>query len=414
MNILFLSHYFPPEGAAGAVRAFAHTKRWVASGEDVTVITCAPHYPTGRVLAGYRNRVRQVETVEGIRVVRVGTYLAANKGVMKRTANYLSYMVMAVMASILERRPDVVIATSGQFFCGLAGAFVSKLLRRPLLLEIRDLWPESIAAVGAVRPGRMLRLVERMEHFMYASAEHIVAVGEGYRQGLIERGVEPERVSIVMNGVDAEVFHQGVKDPALVDRLGVGGRYVVSYCGAIGLAHGLEVVLRAALSLRERGREDIVFLLVGDGARLDDLRREAARLALSNVVFTGSLDRSEIPGVLALSNACLVHLRRSKTFTTVMPSKIFEAAAMSRPVILGVQGFAADFVRRAGCGLCVEPENDGELVDAVLKLSADRGLGVELGRAGHEYVKDAFDRSRLAERYRIIIRSVMEAGARCG
>ena len=145
---------------------------------------------------------------------------------------------------------------------------------------------------------------------------------------------------------------------------------------------------------------------------MDDLRREAARLSLSNVVFTGSLDRSEIPGVLALSDACLVHLRRSKTFTTVMPSKIFEAAAMSRPVILGVQGFAADFVRRAGCGLCVEPENDGELVDAVLKLSADRGLGVELGRAGHEYVKDAFDRSRLAERYRIIIRSVMEAGAR--
>ena len=263
MNILFLSHYFPPEGAAGAVRAFAHTKRWVASGEDVTVITCAPHYPTGRVLPGYRNCVRQVQTVEGIRVVRVGTYLAANKGVMKRTANYLSYMVMAVMASILERRPDVVIATSGQFFCGLAGTFVSKLLRRPLLLEIRDLWPESIAAVGAVRSGRMLRLVERMEQFMYASAEHIVAVGEGYRQGLIERGVAPERVSVVMNGVDAEVFHQGVKDPALVDRLGVGGRYVVSYCGAIGLAHGLEVVLRAALSLRERGREDIVFLLVG-------------------------------------------------------------------------------------------------------------------------------------------------------
>ncbi len=352
--------------------------------------------------------------MEGIRVVRVGTLIAANKGVVKRTANYISFMVMGVIASLVERRPDVVIATSGQFFCGLAGAFVGKLLRRPLLLEIRDLWPESVAAVGAIRSGRALRLVERMERFMYACAEHVVTVGEGYRQALIERGVAPERVSVVMNGVDAELFQHGVKDPGLADRLGIGNRYVVSYCGAIGLAHGLEVVLRAAVSLRDRGRGDIVFLLVGDGARLDDLRREATRLALENVVFTGSLDRSEIPGVLALSHACLVHLRRSRTFTTVMPSKIFEAAAMSRPVILGVQGFAADFVRKAGCGLCVEPENDRDLVDAVLKLSADRRLGAALGRAGNEYVKERFDRSRLAERYRMTIRSVMEERARRG
>lgn len=412
MRILFLTHYFPPEGAAGAARAFAHCKRWVASGEDVTVITCAPNYPKGRLQSGYRNRLRQVEIVEGIRVVRVATYLAANKGVWKRTASHLSYMTMAVLASVWERRPDVVIATSGQFFCGLAGVFVSRLVRRPLLLEIRDLWPESIAAVGAVRSGRALRLVERIERFMYFSAEHIVTLGEGYRQGLIERGVAPDRVSIVTNGVDGELFHHMERDPALADRLGIDGRYVVTYCGAIGMAHALEVVLRAALSLRDRGRRDIVFLMVGDGARLDDLRREAARLALDNVVFTGSLHRGEVPGVLSVSDACLVHLRKSRTFTTVMPSKIFEAAAMSRPLILGVRGFARDFVERAGCGLCIEPEDDRELVDAVLKLYADRRLGVELGRAGHEYVKEAFDRSLLAERYRIIIRSVLEAHTR--
>ena len=413
MRILFLTHYFPPEGAAGAARAFAHSKRWVASGDEVTVITCAPNYPTGRLQSGYRNHIRQVEMIEGIRVVRVATLLAANKGVLKRTGSYLSYMAMAVIASLLERRPDVVIATSGQFFCGLAGVFVSKLRRRPLLLEIRDLWPESVAAVGAVRSRSALRLVEGMERFMYASAEHIVTLGEGYRRGLIERGVAPERVSIVMNGVDAELFGPRDASPEVADRLGVSGRFVVAYCGAIGLAHGLEVVLRAALSLRDKGRDDIVFLLVGDGARLDTLRREAARLALDNIVFTGSLHRSEVPGVLAVSDVCLVHLRRSKTFMTVMPSKIFEAAAMARPVILGVCGFAREFVERAGCGLCIEPENDRQLVDAVLKLSADRRHGAELGRAGHEYVKESFDRSMLAERYRMIIRSVMEAVARC-
>ena len=408
MRILSFSHYFPPEGNAPASRTFAHCKRWVAAGHEVTVVTCAPNHPRGVLYAGYRNRLRQVEDREGIRVVRVFTYLAANQGTWRRSANYLSYMAAAVLFGLFERRPDIVIATSPQFFCGWAGVLVSKLRRRPFLLEIRDLWPESIVAVGAMRSRGALGLLEKLEQWMYRAARRIVAVGEGYRQSLIERGVDPDRVSVVMNGVDRESFFPREKDHGLAEKLGVEDRFVVTYCGAIGLAHGLEVVLRAGELLAERGRPEIVFLLVGDGARLETLRADAAQRGLDNVLFTGRLDKNMIPNVLSLSDVCLIHLRKSETFMTVMPSKIFDAAGMARPIILGVDGFARDFVEKAGCGLYIEPENESELVEAVLLLADDTELRARLGEAGYDYVVREFDRDRLAARYLEIIEQVVD------
>ena len=408
MRILFFSHYFPPERNAPASRTFAHCKRWAAAGHAVTVVTCAPHHPRGVLYPGYRNVLRQIEYVDGVRVVRCLTLLAANEGTWKRSASFLFYLLSAVCCAMLEERPDIVIATSPQFFCGWAGVVVGKLRRRPLLIEIRDLWPESIAAVGALHARLVLRILETLERGMYKAARHIVTVGDGYRDGLIQRGVERERVSVVMNGVDGDLFFPGKGDQELADRLGVAGRFCVTYCGAIGMAHGLEVVLRAARLLLERGRSDIVFLLVGDGARLDALRGEALRSGLDNLVFAGALDRSAIPAVLSVSDACLVHLRKAKTFTTVMPSKIFESAAMERPIILGVQGFARDFVLKAGCGICVEPENEEELVAAALRLADDAGLRNRLGAAGREYVTERFERGRLAERYLGIIERIVD------
>ncbi len=403
MRILFFSHYFPPERNAPAARTLAHCRRWVAAGHAVTVVTCAPHHPRGVLYSGYRNALRQVEYVEGVRVVRCLTFLAANEGTWKRSASFLFYLVSAVCCAMVEERPDIVIATSPQFFCGWAGVVLSKLRRRPLLLEIRDLWPESVAAVGALRARLVLRLLEMLERGMYRAARHIVTVGDGYRTGLMQRGVAPEHVSVVMNGVDGDLFVPRNRDRELAERLGVDGRFCVTYCGAIGMAHGLEVVLRAAEILRERGRTDIVFLLVGDGARLDDLRDEALRIGLDNVVFAGALARRAVPAVLSFSDACLVHLRKVRTFTSVMPSKVFEYAAMACPVILGVQGFARDFVADAGCGICFEPEQEDELAAAVTRVADDAELRGRLGAAGREYVIERYDRDRLADRYLGII-----------
>jgi glycosyltransferase involved in cell wall biosynthesis len=409
MRILFLTHYFPPEGNAPASRTYEMCKRWVAAGHHVEVITCAPNHPRGEVYPGYRNRCVQREAIDGIRVTRVWTYLAANVGTSRRIANYLSYMVTATMAAVAAPRTDIVIATSPQFFCGWAGVFTSRLKRAPLLLEIRDIWPESIVAVGAMTNLRLIRFLDGLARKMYNAAAHVMTVGDGYKGRLVEDGVPPKKISVVTNGVDREVFFPRDPDPEIIRRYNLAGKFVVSYVGTIGMAAGLEVVLKAGRMLKDRGRNDIVYLLVGDGAELDSLKAQAASQGLDNVVFTGRLDKSEIPLAIAASDACLVHLKRRDLFRTVLPSKIFEAAAMARPIILGVEGNAAELVDEAGAGICIEPDNADELVATTLRLAEDPQLGRTIGQDGHDYITAHFDRDVLARRYLETIEQVVAA-----
>jgi UDP-N-acetylmuramyl pentapeptide phosphotransferase/UDP-N-acetylglucosamine-1-phosphate transferase/glycosyltransferase involved in cell wall biosynthesis len=407
-DVLFFTHYFPPEGNAPANRVHALCRHWLRGGESVRVVTCAPNVPDGKVYDGHRNALWQWDRVDGIATLRVWTYLAPNKGTARRIANFLSYLASASIAGLLMRRPDVVIATSPQFFCGWAGVIVSWLRGVPFILEIRDIWPESIATVGAMRNGRLLRLLEALERRMYAAATHIVTVGEGYRDELCRKGVPSAKITVIPNGVDQEVFQPRRADAALRARWGLDGRFVCAYVGTIGMASGLDVVLRAAAQLAARQRHDIHFLIAGDGAVREELEAEAARAGLSNVTFTGRLDKALIPALLASVDVALVHLKKRDLFTTVMPSKIFEAAAMAKPIILGVEGYAAELVQRAGCGICIEPENEAELIAAVEQLIDTPAFGATLGRAGRDYFVRRFDRAALAGDYLELIRRLRD------
>ena len=404
MDILFLSHYFTPEGNAPANRVHALTRAWVAAGHRVRVVTCAPNVPDGVVYPGYANRWRHRETIDGVEVTRVWTYLAPNKGTGKRILNYVSYLASALPAVLFARRPDVIIATSPQFFCGWTGVLYRWFRRVPFIVEIRDIWPESIEAVGALGNKRVLRLLERMERTMYRTADHVVTVGEGYRKRLIGRGVPAENISIVMNGVDVDRFEPRPPDAELRRKWGLEGRFVCSYIGTVGMACGLGTVLDAAQRLRQEGDDRITFLIVGDGASLEDLRKDAAARGLTNVVFTGRQPKELMPAFLASSDACLVHLRKTDLFTSVMPSKIFEAAGMSRPIVMGVDGDARGIVEAAGAGVHMEPENADQLVAAVRQLAADPALCERLGRSGFAYIRERFDRARLAADYLAILR----------
>jgi glycosyltransferase involved in cell wall biosynthesis len=412
MRILFFSHYFFPEGNAPATRVYELARRWAARGHDVTVLTGVPNVPDGVVYEGYRNRLFQREQMAGVDVRRVWTYLAPNKGTVRRIANYLSFLVSAVLAAPFTGRPDVLIATSPQFFCGWAGVFASRLLRAPFVLEIRDLWPESIEAVGAVRGRRLLRFLEWLERRMYASARQIVTVGDGYRRKLEERGVAPERILVIPNGVDLTAYTPREDDGALREEYALGDRFVCAYVGTIGMGCGLEVALRAARRLRDQGRDDVRFLLVGDGAVREELETRARAEGLEAVVFTGRLPKARMPEVLAAADACLVHLTRTELFTTVLPSKIFEAAAMAKPIVLGVGGHAAELVGAAGAGLCIEPENEGELVEAVTKLADDPSLAHQLGRAGLEKIARRYDYDQLAVAYLVRLEALASERAR--
>lgn len=399
MNILFFSHCFPPEVNAPAVRTYEHCVRWVRSGHEVTVVTCAPNWPTGMLYDGYHNPYRpQAESVDGIRVVRVWTYLAANRGTWRRLASFLTYAHSAVRAAKRLPRPDVVVATSPQFFCGWAGVVASRFHGVPLVLEIRDLWPDSIAAVGALRNPLALRLLRELERRMYLAATRIVAVGEGYRRGIVSRADVAGHTSVVPNGIDPARFIPRPPSAAFRKRWGLGNRLVCAYVGTQGMAHGLEIVIRAATRLRDAGRHDIGFLLAGDGAARRGLERAAAECGVDDrVVFTGQLPRRDVPEALCSTDCCLVHLKRTPLFESVLPSKLFEVMALQRPLILGVAGEAAELVRRAGVGLTITPECDRSLAAALVELADDPNRGNRLAAAGRAYVLAHHNRNRLAK-----------------
>jgi glycosyltransferase involved in cell wall biosynthesis len=408
-RILFFSHYFPPEGNAPASRVHALCKRWVRKGWEVTVVTCNPNVPSGRLYDGYRNRLTQTEYVDGIRVVRVWTLITANEGVTLRSVSFLSYMLIATLRALFLARPDVIVATSPQFFCGWAGVLTKWLRRRPLVLEIRDIWPESIKAVQAINRHLLFSWLEWLELQMYRAADMIVTVGTGYRNQLLVRNVPARKLHVVTNGVDKDLFEPIESNPEQKKRLGLEGQFVCSYVGTIGMACGLDVVIRAGELLREQGRNEVTFLLVGDGAVRADLEADARARGLSNVIFLGRQPKSEIAGLIALSDCCLVHLRAAPLFQTVLPSKIFEAFAMKRPLIVGVAGHAARIAERSGGGICIEPENEQQLVAAVETLRADPARARALAESGHDYVCEHYDRDRLADHYLMLLESLCGA-----
>lgn len=404
VHILFLTHYFPPEVNAPASRTFENAKRWVAAGHKVTVLTCAPNHPRGILYPGYKNRLFQWETLKGIRILRVFTYLGPNAGFRKRAFNYLSYMLSAAVFCPLVQDIDIVVSTSPQFFCGMAGLWVGLLKRKPWVLEIRDLWPESITAVGQTINPILIRLLEGLETFLYRSADHIISVTHSFKRHIAKRGIPAEKISVLTNGVDLEHF-QPVNKKDLVRRecgnAELADKFVVSYIGTHGMAHGLETVLIAAEILRPY--RNILFLLIGDGAEREGLLKKRNEAGLENVLMLPQQPKEKMPEFLALSDACMVLLKRRDLFRTVIPSKIFEIMGMERPVILGVEGESKKIVEEAGCGICVEPENAEQLADAVLRLSKDSDLAAGMGRNGRRRVIASYNRETLAGNYLSIL-----------
>ncbi|MBM4196607.1 MAG: glycosyltransferase family 4 protein [Gammaproteobacteria bacterium] len=407
MRILFLSHYFPPEVNAPASRTYEHCRVWTSRGHDVSVLTCVPNHPTGKVYPGYRNGIMQRGTVAGINVYRMLTYVAPNKGFVRRTLNYTFYLLMAIFVAPFLPRTDVVISTSPQFFCGLAGYFVSRIKRVPWVLEIRDIWPESIVAVGAMRKSVWIRFLEWLEAFAYRHADHVVVVTESFRTHIEARGVSPAKITVIKNGVDLGFFspRSGASDVA--EELGLSRKFVVSYVGTHGVSHGLETVLEAASLLRST--PDIVFLLVGDGARREAILRQRDEMELTNVIMLGQQPKVRMPGIWSATAVSLVLLRDQPLFRSVIPSKIFESMAMMKPIILGVAGESQRILDASGAGICIRPENARELAQAVRDFHADAGRREAMGRAGRDYAEANADRTRLAERYEALLEGLVGA-----
>lgn len=401
MRILFLTHYYPPESNAPANRVSELAKAWVAAGHRVTVVTGTPNHPGGRPFPGYANKLYFEETLDGVTVIRLGTYLAPNQGVVRRSLNYLSYL-LAVIANVF-RLPaaDVVVSTSPQFFAGLAGGVVSSVRRTPWVFEVRDIWPESVAAVAALNKGLALRFLERLESWAYRRADQVVAVSPAFVAHISERGPLRRPVCVVENGVDLDLFSHARAEDDFRKRHGLEGKIVFGYIGTHGMAHQLTTLLQTAELTRDDPR--IAYLMAGSGAERTKLLALRDRLGLSNVVMLDHQPRSEMPTIWANIDVSLVILRRSALFHRVIPSKMFEAMAMARPMIMAVDGEARGIMERGECGVFVEPEDPAALAAAVTRLADDADLREALGGCGRRFVESNYDRRVLAARYLDII-----------
>lgn len=406
MRIMVFSHYYPPEVNAPAARTSEHCRIWARDGHDVTVVTCAPNHPAGKVYGGYRNRIFQSEIVDGVRIIRIWTLLAQNRNVVRRSLNYISYFISALLVLPWLPRSDIIVSTSPQFFCGLAGGGASVFRRVPWLLEVRDLWPESIHAVGALRKGLATRVLAWLERFAYRRADCIVAVSDAFVPHIANGLRAPEKIDVITNGVDLAEFNPDKALPDIKAQLGLSDKFVAVYAGTLGMAHGIGTILDAAERLLPE--KNIAFLIVGDGADRERIATERERRQLDNVILLGQRPREDIPALLGASDAAVVLLRRRDAFTKVLPSKMFEAMAMRRPIVLGVAGHARDLLDKAHAGIAITPESGAELAAAIRHLANDPDTARDLGAHGAAYVRANHDRERLALRYLHLLKHIVQ------
>lgn len=410
MRILFISHYFPPEVNAPASRTHEHCRQWVEEGHDVTVITGVPNHPTGQLFGGYKNRFIQEESIDGIRVIRTWMLLTSNAGFAKRILNFLLFALMSVIASFKVRKPDVVIATSPQFFCGLAGAVTARIKRRPFILEIRDLWPKSIVELDQISEGPALDFLQWLERRMYQSADGIVVNTRAFVDHITQLGYPKDQIEIVYNGIDAGRFKPQGPSNELRARFDLEGRFTVGYLGTLGLAHGLGTLLETAENLRDQ--PEIAFLLIGDGAEKKKLEALIEEKKLRNVRLLGLQPREMMPAWIATTDILLVCLRDLPVFETVIPSKIFEFLAQERPVIVAARGEIRQMTETSGVALTIDPEDPEALAYAIDEIRREPEAARERAEKGRIWVEENFVRRDLADKMIAFVEDSVERSQR--
>lgn len=397
MHILFLTDNFPPEGNAPATRTYEHAREWINLGHKVTIITGAPNFPEGKVFDGYSNRWYSKSILDGIEVRRVKTYITANEGFAKRILDFMSFMITSFFAGLFVKKPDVIIGTSPQFFTAISAWALSAIRFKPFIFELRDIWPASITAVGAMGRSLPIRILEKIEMFLYHRADKIISVTYSFKSELIERGVDGTKIGVVLNGVDLDAYSPvNIKDTEFVNEYNLQNKFVVGYVGTHGMAHALDKIVEAAELLSDI--KDIVILFAGGGAAKPNVEKLVQEKKLSNVVLIPRQPKSFMPKLWGLCDISLISLKDTALFETVIPSKIFESMGVGLPMIISApKGEATNIIRDSHSGLVILPESPDLIASSIRKLYNDR---VELKEYSENSYKSAknYDRKLLSKK----------------
>jgi glycosyltransferase involved in cell wall biosynthesis len=409
LRVLIVSQYFPPEVGAPQTRLFELARRLVERGHRVRVLAPWPSYPTGVVPARYRGRPVVVERMAGVEVVRTAVFATPNRGFVKRILGHLSFTAAAILASPVAGRADVIVVESPPIFHGLAGIVIGWLKGAPFVFNVADLWLESAVEMGVVRSPLLVWPTALFQRWVYRRAALVTTVTRGIAE-ILRAQLGRAKVRLMTNGVDASFFRPDAGDASA--RRAVGGEdgFAVLYAGTHGLTQGLDVVLDAAARLR--GRDGLRFVFAGEGADKARLVARAAELGLENVAFLPNQPKERMPALIASADACVVSLRDLPLFKAALPSKIFEAMAAARPIVLSVNGEAAELVEVSGGGVTVPAEDAEALAVAIAELAADPPRARRIGDAGRAWVEAHFARDRLARRFEALLYEAARRGRR--
>jgi glycosyltransferase involved in cell wall biosynthesis len=374
----------------------------------VSVVTGLPNYPEGLLYPGFKLRFVQRETAGRIQIARTFEFPYHGKNTIGRMLNYLSFMITAPLGSFFVPRCDVMYVWHPPLTVGVAACLISRLHGIPFVYDVQDIWPESIVLSGMLRNKFVIRMLSRIERFVYCRAAHIFVVTSGARGNLLEKGVTPEKVSVMPHWIDETKFAQidGRTRQRVRQAYGWTDKFVCLFAGNIGIVQGLDAVLQAAALLpRDSG---FLISLIGDGADKQKLRELAKSLdADDRIQFVDRRPAEEIPALMEASDVLLVHLKRSPLACWAIPAKTFAYLSAGKPILIAMEGAAADLVKDSGAGIIIPPEDAAAMADALRSL---RDLPPEdraaMGRLGREYLLAKFSKRTVLAQYEQKLRMI--------
>jgi glycosyltransferase involved in cell wall biosynthesis len=402
MKILFFSQYYSPETNAPAHRMSFFAK-YIAKKEEVSVVCEPPNYPKGEIFDGYKNKFRYIENKDGVKVIRSWVYITKKKNFIHRILNYASFTFSSFINGMRAEKPDIILATSPPF-SGMASAWlVSKLRRVPLILDIRDIWPDSAVSVGMMSKGKLFNFLQWWEKKFYKKAKKIIVNANGIGERLVkEKGVNSEKIEFLPNGSEIDIFDLNDNGEEINKKYNLDNKFVVLFTGLIGLAQDPEVIIKSANLLKDK--ENIIFLIVGDGPKREPCLDLIKELNLKNVIMTGSKPRSEMPKFCARANVCLATHKEDKLFSDVISSKIFDYMGAAKPIVINSEGEGSRIIEEADAGLKADIASPESLTEKILFFYNNNEISKEKGLNGRVYAEEHFDKKKIAEKLQLLLK----------
>ncbi len=405
LRILIITHFYPPEMGAAAARMHG-LARWLVKGKhNVTTLTGFPNYPTGRIPRNYRWKFQTSKQRDGVNIIRTWVFATSHHSSVKRILNYISFVLSSIITGILlNKRFDILLVSTPPLFIGITGSILSKLYKIPFVLDIRDIWPDVAIETGAFKEKSLFTKLSRLlTDFIYNEADHLTPVTKSKLDRLRLKGIEKRKTTVVTNGVDFDRLDLSYKNN-LLEKLNISTKFVITYTGLIGIAQGIGIAVDAARHLKHN--PEIHFIIVGEGVEKKFLIEKAKKLKLTNITFVARQPRKVIPSIIAASDLALVPLV-SGALRDAVPSKLLEAWACRKAVLLAAEGEAADLVRESGGGVVISPGKPKELVDAVTTLFQNQHLLIKFADDGYNFVSKQYNRRQTAKQMENVLKRVV-------